>query len=82
MDKQEKRRRWKRGISALLAGVLACSLFGVAGAEAFGAVAEPAGGPLVYDEVYGVFGGKYALMSKETVYSAQYQGKVKEYVLV
>lgn len=54
MDKQEKRRRWKRGISALLAGVLACSLFGVAGAEAFGAVAEPAGGPLVYDEVYGV----------------------------
>lgn len=67
----------KRVLSACLAVVLAFSMLGTVPLAAFAsnvkslATYEPV---LVYDYVYGIFGGKYALMFKGVVYEGIYLG--------
>ena len=66
----------KKVLSVVMAAVLAFSMVSVGALSAFAATAS---GKAVYDSVYGVFGGEYALMMKSVTYESVYRDMTINY---
>ena len=75
----------ERSLACIAAAALALSLIGVTSLTAFanqlapGELEAQSTNPIVYDKVYGVMHGEYALMMKSVTYEIEYKGSMRTF---